>query len=189
MIGQAECETLCARVAGSGDIPIFPVSGLCQFQAQGYTISDLVVTGCTIDAVAFQPVAEVPRAALMTVTYEVGFEFTATYPDGHQARQSAVCAGSVQFIQPVTLTHGQLIVPPQCTPSLNCRATDAGFDATTAIQSFVVLISGSVNCLSCSQREVLVNVQLCPSSDAPAAGGAQQLVGGRVPPAAPWPRP
>lgn len=188
MTDQATCQTLCTRTAGSGDVPIFPVTGLCQFQAQGYTISDVVVSGCNIPTVAFEPVAEVPRAALMTVTYEVSFAFTAIHPDGHQEQRTQVCSGSVQFVQPATARNHRLLVPPQCTPSLSCRATGAGFDPSTAVQSFVVVVFGSVDCLGCSQQEVPVEVQLCPSSGSATTSAGKPTAEGKATPSQAWPQ-
>lgn len=188
MTDQATCQTLCTRTAGSGDVPIFPVTGLCQFQAHGYTVSDVVVSGCNIPTVAFEPVAEVPRAALMTVSYEVSFAFTATYPDGRWERETTVCTGSVQFIQPATARNHRLLVPPQCTPSLSCRATGAGFDTSTAVQSFVVVVFGSVDCLGCSQQEVPVDVQLCPTSGSAATSVGEATGEDKAMPARLWPQ-
>ncbi len=183
---RVECETICTALAGSGAMPIVPVSGLCQFQAQGHTISDVVITGCAVQQVSFQPVAGVPRGALMTVSYDVHFDYTAAFPEGASIRESAVCSGTVQFIQLVTPSRSVLLTPPQCMPDLHCRATDGGFDPATGTQYFVVLVFGSVDCVSCSSQRVVENVQLC--SGAPLAEPRQDAAPGAGWPPRTWPR-
>ena len=172
MASQPACENLCVELAGSGPFPIIPISGVCQFMAVGFTISDVVILSCAIQSVSLEPVTDVPRAALLTVVSAVTFQFTATFPDGSTATETAVSTSTVQFVQVLTATHSVLLVPLQCTPALTCTASDAGFNAATGIQSFIVAVSGTVDCVDCSSTKFPVNVQLCPTPPAATAASA-----------------
>lgn len=154
------CVALCApqAVDASSDIS---AAGACEVATGCIAISNVTITGCTVDGVHYQRVTT--RAMGLTITYTVHFTFTGT-SDGFTFQGRGTCSDSVFVVQVLTPTHGAtLLTPPDCAANLRCTAQDAGFDPERSVQSFIVRLSGSVTCVACGGEYTIVKA--CPPLD------------------------
>ena len=155
------CVAICAPGAGdaTGDVS---AAGTCQLSTAGVVLSEVLVTGCTVDNVKFQIVTS--RAIGVTVDVTVSFTFTGTI-DGFTFRGQATCSDSIFFTQVLGPTHTTLLAPPDCSSNLTCTARAAGFDEASSVQTFIVRLAGSLTCVICGGEFVVV--QACPPPAAP----------------------
>ncbi len=153
------CIAVCAPEAidVTQDIPVF--SGLVQFSSDGVTLSNVVVTSCTVTGVFFTEVS--PRAIGITVAVSLDITFEGTI-GGFTFHGSATVEGQIFFTEVLLPTHGAtLISPPDCAGNFTCTARYAGLDATSGMQQFTVHLVGDVTCVACSPVPYVI-VQTCP---------------------------
>lgn len=164
------CVAICAPEAedATGDVS---VAGACQLSTGGVVLSDVVVTGCTVEGVSFQIVT--PRAIGVTVDVTVSFTFTGTI-DGFTFRGQGTCSNAIFFTQVLAPTHSSLLAPPDCAANLTCTARSAGFDPTRSIQTFIVRLSGSVTCVICGGGFTIVQACPPPATAGTAADAARE---------------
>lgn len=152
------CIAICAPPAEDVTNVIRLRSGVCQLTTGSLILSDVVVTACSIESVAFREVT--PRAVGVTVGFRIDFNFTGTI-DGFRFIGSGSCRDSLFFVEVLLPTHEHLARPLDCAANLTCTARDAGFDAATGVQSFIVHVSGDLTCVGCPEIPFTV-VQVCP---------------------------
>lgn len=157
---------MCASPADdySHDIPAH--SAVCLVSPDGLLLSDVVVTGCAIERVSFEPVP-VERAVGVTVAVSVAFSFTGTI-DGFIFTGQGSCEQEVFFEDLILPRQTRLTTPVDCEANFVCSARYAGPNAAGS-QQFIIHVSGSITCVGCSTTPYVI-VQGCPTSSAVSDG-------------------
>lgn len=151
------CQELCTSTASLHATPV-NVTGVCDYPVSGFTISDVAVTGCTVQVVNILPVST--DTVAVTVDAAVAFTFTGTRPDGSTFTASAQCDTVIDVLVTPVQPPVSLFQEIPCTADLACEAADAGFDPAIGAQEFIVTVTGTVSCYGCTSA--VVGVQLCP---------------------------
>ncbi|MCL6562825.1 MAG: hypothetical protein K6U87_07435 [Firmicutes bacterium] len=154
---EANCQELCTATASLNPVSV-RVLGVCDYLVDGFTISDVVVTGCVITSASTLAISA--DTALVTVQVVVQFRFTGTQPDGTSFSETAECATEIAFLITPVQFPVRLFGEVPCAIDLSCSATAAGFDAAIGAEEFIVTVTGTVACYGC--ESAVVNVELCP---------------------------
>lgn len=154
---DVNCQELCTATASLNPVSV-QVLGVCDYLVSGFTISDVVVTGCVIPSSSTLAISA--DTVLVTAQVVVQFTFTGTQPDGTSFNEAAECATEVQFLVTPVQFPVSLFREIPCATDLICSAIDAGFDASIGAEEFIITITGTVACYGC--ENAVVNVELCP---------------------------
>lgn len=152
------CQDLCTATASVTPVTV-SVVGVCDYEVSN-PLSDVMVTGCTVQSVQTLPISETD------VFVSVDVIVTFTFVESGGTPGSGQCETLIQFsitaAQPPATVSEQL----PCTTDLTCTARDAGFEPNltpeVSAEEFIITITGTVSCTSC--LPAVVNVQLCPSA-------------------------
>jgi hypothetical protein len=157
MSSNANCQELCTATASLNPVSV-QILGVCDYLFSGFTISDVVVTGCVITSTSTLAVSS--DTVLVTVQVVVQFTFNGTQPDGTSFHEAAECGTEIQFLVTPVQFPVSLFREIPCGVELTCSAVDAGFDPSLGAEEFIITLTGTVACYGC--ENAVVNVELCP---------------------------
>jgi hypothetical protein len=153
------CIAICAHPAEDYRGTVSLHGGVCRLKMDGLIVSDVTVTGCTVEPVWFMPITD--QMVALTVAFRIGFTFIGTI-GAFTFHGRGSCTDSIFFVKRLLPIYAKFTHPIDCAAQFTCAARDAGFDPVTGVQFFIVHISGELTCVGCSDTPFTV-VLACPS--------------------------